>query len=112
MKNSEYIKKLDDKQLAKFLVTNDMIVSSVVFSVHDVDTDILVKAMFNYLQAEHDDGNISQCPFCGGYGVVEYDKSESKYYVFCSNCKSKSKHCKTKQEAIKSWNERFGCINV
>ena len=53
---------------------------------------------------------LKPCPFCGDDMpfVNEYKTNffETRFYVVCEICQSKGKSCKSRKEAIQSWNRR------
>lgn len=51
---------------------------------------------------------LKSCPFCGRSAVLKtkVSESETRYYVMCGKCESKSRTFVLAEEAIKSWNAR------
>lgn len=51
---------------------------------------------------------LKSCPFCGRSAVLKtkVSESETRYYVMCGKCESKSRTFVLAEEAVKSWNTR------
>jgi Lar family restriction alleviation protein len=58
---------------------------------------------FNWLDLEYEE-KLRPCPFCGG--EAKSRKSNGVYYVFCTNCSTKTVDSITPDSAIDAWNRR------
>lgn len=64
---------------------------------------IVPKCEFDWLDLEYKEA-LAKCPFCGGEAMER--KSNSVYYVFCTNCSVKTVDSITQDGAIAAWNRR------
>lgn len=65
------------------------------------------RCLFEWLALEAEEKPLP-CPFCGGDAKSEFMPllENSYYYVRCKICRSSTRSCKTKDEAIAAWNRR------
>lgn len=58
---------------------------------------------------------LKPCPFCNGSkGLSVYDTAKGfiwQYYVFCHSCGTNGPKCRTEEEAIRQWNQRWTKTN-
>lgn len=59
---------------------------------------------------------IKQCPFCGGIPqamrigsvLIKDDPANKPWFVRCLTCEASCRFCCTREDAIATWNRRFG----
>lgn len=62
---------------------------------------------------QQNQSNLKPCPFCGGKAKVGIEDTIGDFYnpfpyfVFCTTCYAETNNCKSRDEAIASWNHRY-----